>query len=99
MLVLGLKRERGPFFKFLRCSNDFIIQKVYCSRLKRVYIGLIMCVSCLFLSFLLITSGVLIKVDWLAACIALRVVGAVMVVFLWRGRKICIILQTVGSKG
>ncbi len=39
-------------------------------------------VSCLFLSFLLITSGdkcSLIKVDWLAACIAIRVVGAVLV--------------------
>ncbi len=42
-------------------------------------------VSCLFLSFPLITSGVnseVIKVDWLAACIALRVVCAVFVVFL-----------------
>jgi hypothetical protein len=28
-------------------------------------------------------------VDWLAACIALRVVGAVLVVFLQRWRKIC----------
>jgi hypothetical protein len=26
----------------------------------------------------------LIKVDWLAACIALRVVGTVFVIFLWR---------------
>jgi hypothetical protein len=41
------------------------------------------------------------KVDWLAACIALRVVGggAVMVVFLRRWRKICTILQPMGSKG
>jgi hypothetical protein len=30
-------------------------------------------------------------VDWLAACIALRVVGALSVVFLWRWRKICTI--------
>jgi len=29
----------------------------------------------------------LIKVDWLAACIALRVVGAVLAVFLGRGVK------------
>jgi len=36
---------------------------------------------------------VLTKVDWLAACIALKVVGAVLVVFLWRSRKICTILQ------
>jgi hypothetical protein len=42
---------------------------------------------------------VLTKVDWLAACIALRVVGAVSVVFLRRWRKICTILQPVGSKG
>jgi hypothetical protein len=37
-----------------------------------------------FLSFLLITvkyNCSLIKVDWLAACIALRAVGAVLVVF------------------
>jgi hypothetical protein len=38
-------------------SNDFILQKVYFSGLMRVYVGLIM-VSCLFLSFLLIISGV-----------------------------------------
>jgi hypothetical protein len=47
-------------------------------------------VSCLSLSFLLITNGddcVLIKVDWLAPCIALRVVGSVLVVFLLRWRK------------
>jgi hypothetical protein len=31
---------------------------------------------------------VLTKVDWLAACIALRVVGDVLVVFLRRWRKI-----------
>jgi hypothetical protein len=41
----------------------------------------------------------LIKVDCLAACIALRVVGAVLVVFLRRWRKICTILQKMGSKG
>ncbi len=33
----------------------------------------------------------LIKVDWLNACIALRVVGAILVVFLRRLRKICTI--------
>jgi hypothetical protein len=31
----------------------------------------------------------LIKVDWLAACIALRVVDAVFVIFLRRWRTIC----------
>ncbi len=46
----------GYFFIFFRCSNDFILQKVYFSRLIRVYVGLIM-VSCLFLLFLLVTSG------------------------------------------
>ncbi len=36
----------------------------------------------------------------LDACIALRVgVGAVLVVFLRRWRKICTILQPMGSKG
>jgi hypothetical protein len=33
----------------------------------------------------------LIKVDWLAGCIALRVVGALFVVFPRRWRKICTI--------
>ncbi len=41
----------------------------------------------------------LIEVDWPAACIALRVVGAVLVVFLQRWRKICTILQPMGIKG
>ncbi len=42
----------------------------------------------------------LIKVDWLYACIALRVVGAVLVVFLRRWRKICtILLQPIGKQG
>jgi hypothetical protein len=55
-------------------------------------------VSCLFLAFPLITSSLII-VDWLAACIALRVVGAVLVVHLWRWRKIYTILQPMGNKG
>jgi hypothetical protein len=38
---------------------------------------------------------VLTKVDRLAACIAPRVVGALMVVFLRRWRKICTILQPI----
>jgi hypothetical protein len=41
----------------------------------------------------------LIKVDWLDACIALRVVGAVLVFFLQLWRKICTIPQPMGSKG
>jgi hypothetical protein len=39
------------------------------------------------------------KSGWLAACIALRMVGAVMVSYFWRWRKICTILQPMGSKG
>jgi hypothetical protein len=35
----------------------------------------------------------LIKIDWLAACIELKVVGAMLVVFLWRWSKIFTILQ------
>ncbi len=31
----------------------------------------------------------MIKVDWLAACIALILVGAVIVIFFWRWRTIC----------
>jgi hypothetical protein len=41
----------------------------------------------------------LIKVDWLDAGIAPRVVGAVFVAILRRCRKICTILQPMGSKG
>jgi hypothetical protein len=39
----------------------------------------------------------LMKLDWLAACIALRVVGAVLIVYLWLWRKICTILQPIKS--
>ena len=38
----------------------------------------------------------LIKVDGLAACSALRIVGGVLVVFLRRWRKICTNLQPMG---
>ncbi len=41
----------------------------------------------------------LIKVDWLDACIALRVVGAVLVIFLQYWHKICTILQPIESRG
>jgi hypothetical protein len=41
----------------------------------------------------------LIKVDWLDVCIAPRVVGAVLVVFLRRWRKICTVLQPMGMAG
>jgi hypothetical protein len=41
----------------------------------------------------------LIKVDWLAVCIASKVVGAVFVVFLTRWRKIFTILQPNGKQG
>jgi hypothetical protein len=40
----------------------------------------------------------LIKVDWLDACNALRMVGAVLVVSLRRWRNISAILQTMGAK-
>ncbi len=46
----------------------------------------------------MVYNCVLTKVDWFAACIALRVVGAVIVVFLRRWRKIFRVLQPVGSK-
>ena len=55
-------------FEFFRGSNDFIVQKVYLLRLMPVCVGLIMIAAYL---------CALIKVDWLAACIELRVVGAV----------------------
>ncbi len=80
----------GPFyFKFFRCTNDFILQKVYFSRLRQVYVGLIMlaayfCQSCNHKW----DNCELIELAWLAACIAQRVVGAALVVFLRRWRKI-----------
>jgi hypothetical protein len=39
-------QQNITFQKFFRCSNDFITQKVYFSRLMRVYVGLIMLVVC-----------------------------------------------------
>jgi hypothetical protein len=43
--VQGLKRERGQFLNFVRCSNGFILQKMYFSRLMRVCVGFIMLVA------------------------------------------------------
>jgi hypothetical protein len=67
----------------------------------RVYFGLIMFAAyfCNSSSSQVEYNSSLIDVDWLAACIALSVVGAVLVVFLRRWRKICTILQPMGSKG
>ncbi len=44
-------------------------------------------------------NSALIKVDWLDACIVLRVVGAGLVIFLQRWRKICTILHANGKQG
>jgi hypothetical protein len=41
----------------------------------------------------------LIKVDWLAACLALRVVGTVLVVFLRSCHEICTILPLCKING
>jgi hypothetical protein len=55
----------------------------------RVCIGLIMFPTYFYHSLLQVASNcALIKVDWLAACIALRVVGAVFVVVPRRWHKI-----------
>ncbi len=68
-------------FKYFRSSEDFIMQKVHLLRSVAVYVGLIIlaayfCQSCL--SHLEYNCS-LIAVDWLDACTALRVVGAVLV--------------------
>ncbi len=82
------------------CSDDFINQKVYLLRLMPVCVGLIIlaayfCNSCWSqVEFYCI----MIKVDWLDACIALRVVGAVLVVFLQRWRKLWTILYQLDSR-
>ncbi len=75
--------------------------KVYFSKLMLGYVGLIMLAAYFCHSFYsqVEYNCVLIKVDWLAACIALRVVGAVLVVFLRRWPKVGTILQPMGSKG
>ncbi len=39
------------------------------------------------------------KVDWLAACIALKEVATVFVSFLWRRCTVCTAFQSIGSKG
>jgi hypothetical protein len=51
------------------------------------------------LKLLQIRKYMLIEVDLLAACMALREVVAVFVIFLWRWRTICTVLQPMGSKG
>jgi hypothetical protein len=63
------------------------MQKVNLLRLMPGCVGLIMLAAYLFLSILLSQvekNCSLIKVDWLGACIALRVTGAVFFVFLRR---------------
>jgi hypothetical protein len=74
--------------QFYNAKSEFLAVNASLRRLNNV--------NCLFLTFLLFKSDYTVivqKVDWLAACIALRVVGAVWVVFLWSWRKICTILQ------
>ena len=60
---------------------------MYFSRLMRVYVGLIMLIFSVPANQVECNCS-LIKVDWLAACIALRVLGAVLVVLLRHCRKI-----------
>jgi hypothetical protein len=77
------------------------MQKVYLLQVIQVCIGLIVltayfCHSCKSEAEY---NCSLTKVDWLAACIALREVGTVFVVFLLRWRKICTVRQPMGSKG
>jgi hypothetical protein len=73
----------------------------YFSRLMQVYVGLTMLAAYFFIpaNHQVEFNCAMRKVDWLAACIALGVVGAVLVVFLRCWRKICTILQPVRSKG
>jgi hypothetical protein len=58
------------------------MQKVYFSLIMRVYVGLVMVAAyfCHSRKSQVAYDCSLIKVDWLAACIALRVVGAKLVV-------------------
>jgi hypothetical protein len=65
-----------------------------CARVGLVILAAYFCYSC---KSQIEYNCVLIKVDWLTACIALRVVDAVLIVFLRRWRKICTILQPKGG--
>ncbi len=40
------EKETRPVFKFFRCSNDYIMKKVYFSQLMRVCVGSIMLAAC-----------------------------------------------------
>ncbi len=82
-------------FKFFRGPDDFIVQKFYLLRAMPVCVCLIM----LAVYYFIPANRSLTKLDWLDACIALRVVGAVLAVFLQRWHKICTILLPMGSKG
>jgi hypothetical protein len=68
-------------------------KNVIFSRLMQVYVGILAAYFCHSRQSQVEYNCSLIKVDWLAACIALRVVGAVLVVYLRHWRKICTILQ------
>ncbi len=54
---LALLRDAAGFWNFVGGSDDFKTQKVYLLQLLLICVGLTM-VNCLFLSVLLITSGV-----------------------------------------
>ncbi len=96
---MDLACDDGAIFKFFRCSNDFITQTVFFSRLMWVYVDLIMLAGILPFQLSQVEYNCsLIKLDWLAACISLRVIGAVFVVFLRHWRKIWTILQPMESK-
>ncbi len=77
------------------------MQKVYFLPVMPVCVGLIMLAAYFRHSCLsqVKCNCSLIKMDWLATCIALRLVGAGLIIFLWRWRKICTILHPMGSKG
>jgi hypothetical protein len=74
---IGLDKRR-VWFLFFRCPSEITELFTCFFRLMQV------CVIWLFLSFLY--NCALMKVDWLAAFIALRVVGALLVVSKWEAR-------------
>ncbi len=86
-LVLGLNCERGHFFKFFGCSNDFIMQKVYCPRLLRVYVCLSMLSACTYYRFpcFLLVSKVWYISSSIGSCFQLA--GARRIVQILRHRR------------
>ena len=82
------KKRTGPLLKIFGVPI-FLYCKKCNNRGKCVYTLLIFVIPVCHKYNCLLT-----KVDWIAACIAIRVIGAVFDIFLRRWRTICTVLQS-----